>query len=160
MRVRPCPHCKSTWTALKISRRQSPPGKSRFAGSLFRLRNSLAYLRQGRNRRERLTLIPVGDGAEVVAAVVSMTVLDSIANGPLERNRVVGVPSVQAVAAARPFRESKKWRTIIEICEWHACRTSEIPGAAEIILRSRAVDGRFRVVVDEDHFVAFAEPAV
>src|SRR6185295_7034620 len=41
-----------------------------------------------------------------------------------------------------------------------AAAAAEVPGAAEIIFRSSAIDAGFFVVIDENHFIALTHPAV
>ena len=85
----------------------------RMTGPVFRLPsparlsspwNPLGHGRQWRELRERRRLIPVRGREEVVAAIVGVAVLHRVLQRAFERDGVVAVPAIAAIAAAGTFR--------------------------------------------------------
>src|SRR5580698_9787929 len=89
--------------------------------------------------------------------MVGVAVLDGHSNGLLKGDRALGVPTIEAVAAAEPLVPGDVRRAVMLIGERLAV---EIPCAVVIVLGSGTVDRRQLVSVDEDHVVALAEPAI
>ena len=75
----------------------------------------------------------------------------------LKRQRTLRVPAVQAVLAANPLRIHHVRRALVQVRKRLAAK---VPRPVEVVLGARAVNGRPRVAVDEDHVVALAKPAI
>src|SRR5580658_862784 len=112
---------------------------------------------QRREWRVRLRLIPKGSGVKTVGAVVCRTVFDGDADRFFKRDGALDVPAIEAVAAADALGIDDVRRALMLIGEWLA---AEVPCAVVVVLSAGAVYGGQRVAVNEDHIVAFAEPAV
>ena len=102
-------------------------------------------------------LIPVGDGVKVVGTIVGVAVLDGDLDGFFEGDEAFGVPAVEAIAAAGALGVDDVGRALAHVGEGVAV---EIPCAVVVVLCTGAVDGGLSVAVDEEHVVAFAEPAI
>lgn len=133
----------------------------------------LVFRRERRERRGRKRLIPVGDRGNVVferqiaAAVAPAECLNRHAQIALKADRVGDVPAVHAealVGVIQPVRRAdigeagvrrRKGLVAVRIL------ILKVVGAAEIILRPRAADGRvFAVAVHIKLDLALAPPAV
>ena len=84
----------------------------------------------GRKVCEWLGLIPVSHRKEIVRAVVGVAMLHGVLEISRERHRIIGVPPVQAVSAARALRVDHERRSVIKMGERNGAITSaKIPGA-------------------------------
>jgi hypothetical protein len=104
----------------------------------------------------RLGLIPVGDGVEVVGAVVGVAVFDGGFEGFGEGDGRVEMEAVDAGAAAGCSLPTTG-APYDGVGEGMA---AEVPCAEEVVFGAGAVDGGSGFAVDEEHIVAFAEPHV
>src|SRR5579871_131022 len=104
-----------------------------------------------------LGLVPVGDGVEVVGAIVGVAVLNGDLDGFLEGDEALGVPAVEAIAAAGAFGVDHVGRALAHVGEGVAV---EIPRAVVVVLSAGSVDGGLSIAIDEEHVIALAEPAV
>src|SRR5581483_9651425 len=121
--------------------------------------NPLVYCGQCRKIRVRLGLIPITNRIEIIGPMICMAVLHGVLHVALKGHRVVGMPAIQAVAAAGAFGRRNQVRSVVEVRERNgAIPAAEIPGAIEVILGTGADDQRFALVVNEDHVIAFAHP--
>src|ERR1700678_3476307 len=89
--------------------------------------------------------------------MVGVAMLDGHLDGFLERDGALDVPAIEAVPAADSLIGVGDVRSVVWVGE---ALTAEIPCAVVVVLGAGAVDGGQFVAVDEDHVVAFAEPAV
>src|ERR1017187_1640663 len=106
-------------------------------------------------------LIPISHRKEVIGAVIGVAVLDSVLEIFGERDRIIGVPAVQAIPASRALRTYDERRPIVEMRERDsAIAAPEVPCAVEVILRPGARDDGLALVVHEHHFIAFAHPVI
>src|ERR1019366_10468664 len=62
-------------------------------------------------------LIPISHGKVVIGAVIGMAVLDSVLEILGERDRIVGVPAVQAIPASRTLWTDDERRPIVKMRE-------------------------------------------
>ena len=82
--------------------------------------NAWEPLVNGRERRERgvrLGLIPVGDGIEIVRAVIGVAVLDGVFQIAFEGDGIVAVPAVAAPASAGSLGGGDQRRAVIVMRE-------------------------------------------
>src|ERR1700680_1635417 len=71
------------------------------------------------------------------------------------------MPAVKAVATAHALRVGNVRSSIVQICEGlHSSHATKIPRPAVIVFAASSNDCWFRLVIDEDHFIAFAHPSV
>src|ERR1017187_1776866 len=119
------------------------------------------HRRQRREIRVGSSLVPVGHRKEIVAAIVGVAVLHGVLEIALKGYRVVAMPAVAAVTAAGAFGIRDQRRAVHGMSEGlGAVAPSEVPTPQEIVFRAGAGDRGLRLIVDEDHVVAFAPPAV
>src|SRR5436309_2314058 len=79
----------------------------------------------------------------------------------LESHWIIAVPAVAAISAAGALGGGDEVRAVHGVRERLCAELpAEIPASQEIILAAGADDGGLAFVVDEDHVVAFAPPAV
>src|ERR1022692_2434865 len=133
------------------------------AGARNGLQSGNAALRE-RQRREigiGSRLIPISHRKVVIGAVIGVAVLDSVLEIFGERDRIIGVPAVQAIPASRALRTYDERRPIVEMRERDgALAAPGVPCAVEVILRPGARDDGLALVVHEHHFIAFAHPVI
>jgi len=82
-----------------------------------------------------LGLVPVGDGIEVVGAAVAVAVFDGDTDGLLEGDGGLGVPAVEAIAAAEAFCAGDVGRAVVLEGEGLAV---EVPGTVVVVLGASA----------------------
>src|SRR5579862_810475 len=147
-------------SSLNLSVPRLLPGQG---GLVSELQRRDAIGRGGERRKIRiwLILIPIRDRIETIGTIVGVAVLHRVFEIALKRDRVIGMPPIQAIAAAGEFRTGDEGSPVIQVSECDgAVPSAEIPSAVEIILRARADDGGLALIVDEDHVVTFAHPVV
>jgi hypothetical protein len=147
-----------TFIAILLSLWSRYPARSRHH---FHIRNARFRRRQHREIRIRLGLIPVADGIEIIAAIVRVAVLHGVFQVALKRHGIVPVPPVAAPPASGALGEGDDRRAVHRVREGlRVVQSAEIPAPQEVVLAPGAGDGGFALIVDEDHLVAFAPPAI
>src|ERR1017187_1001013 len=125
------------------------------AGARNGLQSGNAALRE-RQRREigiGSRLIPISHRKVVIGAVIGVAVLDSVLEIFGERDRIIGVPAVQAIPASRALRTYDERRPLVEMRERDgAIAAPEVPCSVEVLLRPPVRDDELAVLVQDPKF--------
>src|SRR5580704_15738510 len=110
---------------------------------------------QGWKRHVGLGLIPICDGRKIVRAMIGVAVFDGGTHVLCKWDGRVEMKAVDTAAGAGLLL-ADDWSAVKLVREG----VTEVPGSEEVVFAARAGDCGGYFVVDKEHVVSFAPPAV